>query len=84
MENYEQKYKEALERVRMILTDRDIALHAKEKLIDIFPELKESKDDRIRKAILTGLIDCRDAPDLGWTNFGGISIDKCINWIEKL
>lgn len=50
--NYEQKYKEALQRVRMILTDRDIALHAKEKFIDIFPELKESEDERIKRTIL--------------------------------
>ena len=35
------------------------------------------------KAILTGLIDCRDAPDLEWSNFGGINIDECIAWLEK-
>ena len=51
----------------------------------ILPELKEkeSEDDRTRKAILTGLIDCRDAPDLGWSDFGGVNIDECIAWIEK-
>ena len=41
------------------------------------------EDEKMRKAILTGLIDCRDAPDLGWSNFGGISIDDCIAWLEK-
>ena len=50
---------------------------------EIFPELKESKDKKIREAILKGLIDCRDAPDLGWSNFGGIHIDDCIAWLEK-
>ena len=50
---------------------------------EIFSELKESKDEKIREAILNGLIDCRDAPDLGWSNFGGISIDDCIAWLEK-
>ena len=44
---------------------------------------KETEDERKRKAILTGLIDCRDAPDLGWSNFGGINIDECIAWLEK-
>lgn len=44
---------------------------------------KESKDKKIREAILNGLIDCRDAPDLGWSNFGGIHIDDCIAWLEK-
>ena len=48
-----------------------------------FPQLKESKDEGIRKAILTGLIDCRDAPDLWWSDFGGIPIDDCIAWLEK-
>ena len=50
---------------------------------EIFTELKESKDKKIREAILNGLIDCRDAPDLGWSNFGGIHIDDCIAWLEK-
>ena len=50
---------------------------------EIFSELKESKDEKIREAILNGLIDCRDAPDLGWSNFGGIHIDDCIDWLEK-
>ena len=48
-----------------------------------YPELKKSKDKKIREAILNGLIDCRDAPDLGWSNFGGIHIDDCIAWLEK-
>ena len=50
---------------------------------EILPELKESKDKKIREAILNSLIDCRDAPDLGWSNFGGIHIDDCIAWLEK-
>ena len=50
---------------------------------EIFTELKESKDNKIREAILKGLIDCRDAPDLGWSNFGGIPIDDCIDWLER-
>ena len=41
------------------------------------------KEKKIREAILNGLIDCRDAPDLGWSNFGGIHIDDCIAWLEK-
>lgn len=53
--------------------------YKKEKLV----ELKESDDEKIREAILNGLIDCRDAPDLGWSNFGGIHIDDCIAWLEK-
>ena len=46
-------------------------------------EKEKAKDKKIREAILNGLIDCRDAPDLGWSNFGGISIDDCIAWFNK-
>ena len=41
------------------------------------------KEKKIREAILNGLIDCRDAPDLGWSNFGGIHSDDCIAWFKK-
>ena len=46
-------------------------------------EKEKAYDKKIREAILNGLIDCRDAPDLGWSNFGGIHIDDCIAWLEK-
>ena len=68
-------YDEAIERAKK-LYNNGIAE-------EIFPELKESKDKKIREAILNGLIDCRDAPDLGWSNFGGIHIDDCIAWLEN-
>ena len=46
-------------------------------------EKAKAYDKKIREAILNGLIDCRDAPDLGWSNFGGIHIDDCIAWLEN-
>ena len=46
-------------------------------------EKEKAKDKKIREAILNGLIDCRNAPDLGWSDFGGIPIDDCIDWFEK-
>ena len=46
-------------------------------------EKTKAYDNKIREAILNGLIDCRDSPDLGWSNFGGIHIDDCIDWLEK-
>lgn len=51
MENYEKKYKEALERAKYALTtDMDNSGHWVAK--HIFPELKESEDERTRKQIL--------------------------------
>ena len=68
-------YDRAIERVKKLYGNRITE--------EIFPEIKESQDKKIREAILNGLIDCRDAPDLGWSNFGGIHIDDCITWLEK-
>lgn len=79
--DYEKEYKKRLDDARYWhdVSEGDIPLVLEE----IFSELRESEDERIRKAILTGLIDCRDAPDLGWSDFGGINIDECIAWLEK-
>ncbi len=78
--NDKNKYKEEIIRATQLWECGDIT---RENLEYIFPELAESEDERIRKAILTGLIDCRDAPDLGWSDFGGIVIDDCIDWLKK-
>jgi len=79
--DYEKEYKKRLDDARYWhdVSEGDIPLVLEE----IFSELRESEDEKIRKAILAGLIDCRDAPDLGWSDFGGINIDECIAWLEK-
>ena len=83
--NYEKAYNKALEITKSMIDDlrKGEDILAVSNLESIFPELAESEDEKIRKAILTGLIDCRDAPYLGWSNFGGINIDECIAWLEK-
>ena len=81
-----QRYDEAVKKVKDYYEGKTKMYSDVKQTLDLlFPELKEkeSEDDRTRKAILTGLIDCRDAPDLGWSDFGGINIDECIAWIEK-
>lgn len=84
--DYKEKYEHGLECIQEILSGAGDSIKTsilRKRLQPFFPELKESEDESIRKAILTGLIDCRDAPDLGWSNFGGINIDDCIAWLEK-
>lgn len=76
--DYKEKYEQAKKLYESANDDQKYILES------LFPELAESEDEKIRKAILTGLIDCRDAPDLGWSDFGGIFIDDCIAWLEKL
>ena len=77
MEDYEKKYKEALNRAREIHRNED------EKRSDmewLFPELKESEDEKIRKALLNHLTKM-------WGNSQddvcGIHVEDAIAWLEK-
>lgn len=84
--NYEEKYKEALERVRrlhdrmLVLSSTD-ALVASAELEFIFPELRESEDERIRKSLVQTL-------QLAKRNDGKLVIsntlaDKYLAYLEK-
>lgn len=66
--NYEERYNQALERARYY-HDRD-NIHFLE---NIFPELRESEDERIRKEIIQSIQD----------NMCVIHKDKCLAWLEK-
>lgn len=81
--DYKKKYEKLVDAVKVLRDNNPSDEGIQNWVNDNVPELKESEDERIRKAILEGLIDCRDAPDLGWSNFGGIEIDDCIAWFEK-
>jgi len=50
--NYEKKYKEALEKAKEVYNRKDATDGGKLILESMFPELKESEDDRIRKELL--------------------------------
>lgn len=74
--NYEQKYKEALARARVInpgTKDYNI-------VTTIFPELKESEDERIRKEIIHYL-----DTEITLSNFSGYvaTFKEWIAWLEK-
>ena len=68
----EKKYEDALERARMEY-NADVTQGTKNVLETIFPELKESEDDGIRKEIISAL---------KWANHKGV-YDKHIAWLEK-
>ena len=72
------RYEEALERAKTLygnsVSDNAILEH-------IFPELAESEDERIRKALICGLSE--GLSDHNWQDFGGATIDECIAWLEK-
>ena len=72
--DYKQKYEEALERARKINSGEGVAAPSDYTICEtIFPELKESDDERIRKEIIQSIQD----------NMCIIHKDKCIAWLEK-
>lgn len=73
--DYEKKYKEALERLKGLIegTREDKCAIVGEDIIDIFPELAESEEERIRKDF------CKDI----WTYIPNEKAHKYIAWLEK-
>ena len=79
MDNYEQKYKEALGRASHIKDDSMVAT-PQEVAEYLFPELRDSEDERIRKEILHEISTYPPAPE------GLIkkeTLDRWIAWLEK-
>lgn len=74
--NYENKYNEALEKARRkIENSRNIEMVSF--IEDAFSELKESKDEKIRKELIKWM---NDFPDMTWRCFNKEDI---IAWLEK-
>lgn len=72
--NYEQKYKNALERAVNLFVTNNISATA---ACEIFPELNESEEERIRK----WLIDWARA--VNWSEQFTITKEQVIVWLEK-
>jgi len=75
--DYEKKYKEALERARAKYAMKDQPIH--QDLVDLFPELKESEDEKIRKAIYN----CVKWFGFDSCFFKDVSQEECLAWFEK-
>ena len=76
MNTYEKKYKEALERAKGIHSfSSDIA--EIKRMEQIFPELKEREDERIRKAQLDYW------RSVGGKEWHGVPVQEVIAWLEK-
>ena len=74
--NYEQKYKEALEKARQF-SEHPLQEDSSSIVEYIFPELKESEDEKIRK----WLIDWAKA--VNWSEQFTISKEQVLAWLEK-
>ena len=81
MEDYEKKYKNALEWARRVING-EVGFVRNEVEEEIFPELKESEDDKIRKEIISFLRSKSGYgymnPDEDW-NFN----NRWLPWLEK-
>ena len=73
--NYEKKYKEALERAKDMLAYKEVR---QEDMEYLFPELEESKDERIRKTIYGWIY---TQPSQFFDN--GFSKEEMLAWVEK-
>lgn len=81
MEDYKEKYEMALERAKIELS-ADTTQGTKNVLMTVFPELKESEDERFRKYILKCCEETIQADDRGLE----LSMDttkKLKSWLEK-
>jgi hypothetical protein len=76
--DYEKAYKEALERAKKFKSP--FCQHAAEV---IFPELKESENERIRKGLIKGLYAMRDIHKHQTFSDDAIDINDAIAWLEK-
>lgn len=73
------KYKQALERARDLMTNQNPPAFDKDLISLVFPELQESEDERIRKALKQGFSQYGNS----FTTFGGIKVEDIIAWLEK-
>lgn len=77
--NYEEKYKNALERAKKMLASKRSVIVEKQALETIFPELAESEDERIRKELLDYLHTRQVVEGLTDTK---VKMDW-VTWLEK-
>jgi hypothetical protein len=72
---------EALEKARELYNDEQTRVGMTPiHLTEIFPELKESEDERIREALMEMIY---DTPGIECEKIYKISKEKCIAWLEK-
>lgn len=85
MDLYEQKYKKALEKLQEAFAPTKdgckISGLTRGCIENIFPELKESEDERIRKAIKMGIRHLET--QLGCDMVDGVDILDMYSWLEK-
>ena len=82
--DYEKKYKNALEWARQVMNGETGFI--RKEVEEIFPELKESEDEKIRKGLINGFKECLEDcqypknPVKYWHN---VEVDNILTWLEN-
>lgn len=72
--NYEEKYNNALERAMNLFVTNNVSALV---IGEIFPELAESEDERIRKSLIKAF------GTIGKRDWGGLIVRDILAWLEK-
>ena len=83
IEEKAKRYDEAIKRAKA-LYDNNQPISGNNVIINnIFPELKESEDERIRKVLIAYFNRYKEQEECGIDTFFGISTDNILAWLEK-
>ena len=77
--DYKEKYEQAMLRMNKWVEGSEI-IEPKEVAKFVFPELKESEDEKIRKTLVE-LVKCNERS--GYKSFNNVSTSSMIAWLEK-
>lgn len=80
MENYKEKYEEALERARVWKEKSGMPADRQGILDDIFPDLKESEDESIRKSLIKSYINQHPS---NFPTVDGFTREQILAWLEN-
>lgn len=84
MEDYKKKYKEALGRAKSIINVNPSRQNEITNIMfNVFPELKESEDEVIRKVLIDYFNRYKEQEECGVKTFYGIPTDNILAWLEK-
>lgn len=85
--NYEKLYKSVLVKIQEALAStkdgHKISGLTRDCLENIFPELKENENERIRKVLIDYFQAYKEKKERGITTFNGIPTDNILAWLEK-
>jgi len=81
--NYEKEYKEALERARVWKEKSGMPKNKQSILDDIFPELRESESERMKKELIKFLQECHNIDSGFFSRYCEIPFAQMLAWLEK-